>query len=119
MTTNTAMPHVTLHQNHGFVCPCCGQDEETNSKGINNYGAEVFESASCPDCGAEWRNEWRLYATRHTETGEVALVESQPLAALLALQSSSWLDADPCDSDELASAKRQALEAIEKAQKPS
>lgn len=119
MTNTTAMPHIKRHQEHAFVCPCCGQDDETASKGTHNYGAEVFESASCPKCGQEWQNEWRLYATRHSNTNEVALVESQPLAALLALQSASWLEADPCDTEELASAKRQALEAIEKAQKPN
>lgn len=118
MPTITVMPHIKRHQEHAFVCPCCGQAEETNSNGTQNHGAEVFESASCPECGAEWQNEWRLYATRHKGTGVVSLVDSQPLAALLALQSASWLDVDPCDSDELASAKRQALEAIEKAQKP-
>lgn len=44
---------------------------------------------------------------------------SEPLAALMALKAASLLDDDPSDTDELASAKRQAREAIEQAPKPN
>lgn len=117
--TTVAMPHVRRHQEHAFVCPCCGHDEETTSDGPQALGSEVFESGSCPACKATWRNEYRLYATRHKGSDEVALAPSQPLAALKALEAASWLDVDPSDSDELAEAKAQAREAIAKALQPN
>lgn len=117
--TSLSMPHIKRHQEHANVCPCCGQDEETRSKGTENYGAEVFEKSSCPACGENWRNEWRLFATRHSASNEVVVKHSEPLAALMALKAASWLDDDPSDTDELASAKRQAREAIEQVPKPN
>ena len=119
-TANSAsFPHAEKHFVEGFVCPCCGEGDELESGKTDNYGAEVFENVSCPKCGAQWRNEYRLHCIRHQETAEVVLKPSQPLAALQALAAASWLESDPCDSDELALAKQQALEAIAQALRPS
>ena len=49
----------------------------------------------------------------------MAIVQTQPLAALMALDAMSWLDEDPCDTPELAAAKKQAREALAGAQKPN
>lgn len=119
MTTTTSMPHILQHQVHAFVCPCCGYEEETVGEGPQAFGAEVFETVNCPRCKESWRNEYRLFATRHKESEEVAIVQTQPLAALMALDAMSWLDEDPCDTPELAAAKKQAREALAGAQNPN
>ncbi|OZB34665.1 MAG: hypothetical protein B7X51_01355 [Pseudomonas sp. 34-62-33] len=46
-------------------------------------------------------------------------LDTQALAALMALDAMSWLDEDPCDTPELAAAKKQARDALAGAQKPN
>lgn len=55
----------------------------------------------------------------HKALNEDVVAHSEPLEALLALYAASWLDDDPSDTDELASAKRQGREAIDRAAKPN
>lgn len=114
-----SMPHIVAHQEHSIDCPCCGSDNTSPVGDLANHGNEVFEEARCKECGAEWTNEWRLYATKLTSTSEVAIKASQSLAALLALQGLSMLDPNPADSAEIAATKLQALDAIKLAQTPS
>ncbi|MPQ69480.1 hypothetical protein [Pseudomonas sp. MWU12-2323] len=108
----TRFPHAAKYFAESWVCPCCGQGDELNADVTLNYGTEVFEKVSCPKCFGEWKNEYRLHAIRHNETGDVVLNPSQPLAALQALAAASWLDEAPYDSDELTAAKRQARDAM-------
>ena len=118
-TTALTFPHADKHFAKKWTCPCCGQGDELDAGKTENYGDEVFENMACPKCDGEWRNEYRLFCIRRNGTGVAVLSPSQPLAALHALSAASWLDADPSDSDELAAAKHQARESIEKANKPS
>lgn len=113
------LSHADKHFAESWVCPCCGQGDELTAGDTLNYGAEVFEKMSCPKCNGVWRNEYRLYCIRHDGTGEAVLNPSEPLAALHSLAAASWLEPDPCDSDELAAAKQQALKAIQAAAAPS
>lgn len=108
----TAMPHLHKHLAEAFVCPCCGQSEETNAAEAIFFGAQVTQIATCPECEGAWKNEWRIHATTDIRTGEAVLAPNDAMAALLALKDCSWLEPDPCDSDELAAAKAQALKAI-------
>lgn len=119
MTITASMPHILQHHVHAFVCPCCGYEDETVGQGPQAFGAEVFETVTCPRCNESWRNEYRLFATRHKASDEVVIVQTQPLAALMALNAMSWLDEDPCDTAELAAAKKQARETLAVAHKPN
>lgn len=59
--------------------------------------------------GLKWHQQ---DAQTNTRFGSVEEAPSNPLSALKALQACSWLEPDPSDSQELAEAKAQALQAI-------
>jgi predicted RNA-binding Zn-ribbon protein involved in translation (DUF1610 family) len=114
-----ALPHASKYFEHQFICPCCGEGDELDSGSLDNYGEEVFEAMSCPKCGARWRNEYRLHSIRRLDSDQTAVNPTGPLAALKLLEELSWLDENPCDSEELASAKEQARRALQSALQPS
>lgn len=115
----TTLPFAEKHFAEKWTCPCCGEGDELDAGQTDNYGDEVFEGMSCPKCAGKWRNEYRLYCIRRDGTGEAVLNPSAPLAALCALAAESWLDADPCDTDELAAAKKLARSALLNASQPN
>lgn len=65
MSTND-MPFLAQYHECPWLCPCCGNDDETAelvSGDYDNQGGVIYQHMSCPKCSAGWLDTYTLSAT--------------------------------------------------------